>query len=130
GVDHEGHIDETLPGGDVGEIRNPEPVGRGSLELSVHAVQWARSRLVRERCADRLSPDDPLQAHRPHKPCDGAAGDIEAFPLQLPPDLAHAIDAKVLLEDTTYLDLQADIAAGADRQAVHVQALGDVLVIG
>lgn len=101
GVDHEGHIDETLAGGDVGGIRNPEPVGRGSLELSVHAVQRARSRLVRERRADRLSPNDLLRAHRPHKPGDGAAGDIEAFPLQLLPHLRNTIDAKVLLEDTT-----------------------------
>ena len=45
-------------------------------------------------------------------------------------DLANAIDAEVLFEDTTYLDLQADIAAGADRQAIHVQAFGDILVIG
>jgi len=48
----------------------------------------------------------------------------------LPPDLANAINAEVLLEDTTYLDLQTDIVAGADRQPVDVQALGDVLVLG
>lgn len=22
-VDHEGHVDETLPGGDIGKVRNP-----------------------------------------------------------------------------------------------------------
>ncbi len=55
---------------------------------------------------------------------------MTTFPLQLPPDLANAIDAEVLPEDTTYLDLQADIAAGTDRQAIHVQSLGDVLVVG
>lgn len=43
-------------------------------------------------------------------------GDIEAFSLQLPPDLPNDIDAKILLQDTTYLDLQADIAAGANLQ--------------
>ncbi|MNL55579.1 hypothetical protein D3C87_1790020 [compost metagenome] len=25
-VDDKGHVDETLPGGDIGEIRNPQPV--------------------------------------------------------------------------------------------------------
>lgn len=129
-VDDKGHVDETLPGGDIGEIRNPQPVWCRGFELAVNPVKRARGRLVRERRADRLSSNDPLQAHRPHKPGDSAAGDIEAFTLQLPPDLANAIDAEILLEDTTYLDLQADIAAGTDRQAIHVQSLGDVLVIG
>ena len=48
----------------------------------------------------------------------------------MPSDLTNAIDAKVLLEDTTYLDLQADSAAGEVRQAIHIQAFGDNLVIG
>jgi hypothetical protein len=45
----------------------------------------------------------------------------------MPSDLTNAIDAKVLFEDTTYLDLQADIAAGEVRQAIHVQAFGEIL---
>lgn len=63
GVDDEGHIDEALPGGHIGEIRNPEPVRRRSLELTVHPVERARSRLVRDRRADRLAPDDTLKSH-------------------------------------------------------------------
>jgi len=39
----------------------------------------------------------------------GAAGDIEAFPLHLSPDLAHAIDSEVFLEDPVRL--------GASRMA-------------
>ncbi|MNL09422.1 hypothetical protein D3C87_1301820 [compost metagenome] len=114
-VDHEGHVDEALPSGDIGKIRNPQPVWCWGFELAVHAVKRARSRLVRERRADRFSSNDALQAHRPHKPGDTTSGNIEAFTLQLPPDLTNAIDAEVLFEDTTYLDLQADIAAGTDR---------------
>jgi len=48
----------------------------------------------------------------------------------LPPDLANAIDTEALFEDTAYLDLQTDIAAGTEREAIHVEALGDILVIG
>jgi len=44
----------------------------------------------------------------------------------MPLDLTNAIDAKVLFEDTTYLD---PIAAGEVRQAIHVQAFGDILVV-
>jgi len=59
-----------------------------------------------------------------------AAGDVEALPLQLPPDRAHAIDLEVLIEHPAYLNLQADIAAGSDRQAMHVQTLDYVLELG
>lgn len=80
-VDDKGHVDEALPGRDIGEIRNPQPVRRRGFELAVHPVKRARSRLVRERRADRLSPNDTLQAHRPHKPGDSATGDVVAFSL-------------------------------------------------
>ncbi len=64
------------------------------------------------------------------EPSDRAAGDVVAFALQLPPDFTHAVDLEVIIEHPTYLDLQAAIAAGAIRQAVHILALGDVLVVG
>lgn len=35
GVDDERHIDESLPGGDAGEIRNPQHVGGRRPELPV-----------------------------------------------------------------------------------------------
>ncbi len=60
--------------------------------------------------AGQLSPQPAL----PCEPGHGATGDIEALPLQLPPDLAHAIDPEVFLEDAADLDLQSNIAAGAD----------------
>nr|CAA38902.1 unnamed protein product [Agrobacterium tumefaciens] len=129
-VDDKGHVDEALPSRDIGEIRNPQPVWRRGFKLAVHPVKRTWSRLVRERRADRLSPNNTLQAHRPHKPSNGAAGGVEAFTLQLPPDLTNAIDPKILLEDATDLDLQADIAAGANRQRSTSKRLGDVLVIG
>lgn len=112
-VDDEGDIDKTLPGGHVREIRNPDPVRCRCLELAVHTVERVGGQLVRKRRLDRLATDDPLKPHDLHEPCDGAAGNVEALPLQLPPDLAHAIDPEVLLKDTAYLDLQNDIAASA-----------------
>lgn len=114
GVDDEDHVDETLPSGDIGEIRKPQPVGCRGFEVAVHPIKRARSRLVQECRADRFSSNDTLQTHRPHKRGDSAERNVKAFTLQLPPDLANTIDMKVLLEDTAYLDLQADIAAGAD----------------
>ena len=94
GVDDEGDIDEAGPGRDIGEIREPQTVWSGSAELSVHAIQRTESRLVADRCPQRLAPDRPPKAHIPHQPGDRAASDAEAFPPQLTPDLAHAIDAE------------------------------------
>lgn len=130
GIDDEGHVDEALPGRHVGEIGEPQHVRRGSKELPVHAVKRAWSGLVADRRADRLATDDALNPHCPHKPSDGAAGDVEALSLQLPPDLAHAIDLKVLIEHPAYLDLHGHVTTGAGRQATHVRALGNDLVVG
>ena len=130
GIDYERDVNEALPGRDIREIRKPEHVRRRREEVPVHPVERAWAGLVTDRRADRFATNDALQPHHPHKPSDSAAGDVEALPLQLPPDLAHAIDLEVLIEHPAYLDLQADIAAGAGRQAIHVQALGDVLVVG
>jgi len=46
-VDDEGDIDEPLPGGDIGEITDPQHVGRRDAELAVQLVQRARGLLVR-----------------------------------------------------------------------------------
>jgi hypothetical protein len=41
------------------------------------------------------APQDTTQAHPPHQARHRAAGDGDALPAELPPDLAHAIDAEV-----------------------------------
>jgi hypothetical protein len=97
-VDDEGDIDEAGPGRDIGKIREPQTVWSGSVELSVHVIQRTESCLVADRCPQRFAPDRPLKAHVPHQPGDCAASGAEAFPPQLTPDLAHAMDAEILLE--------------------------------
>ncbi|OBZ92116.1 hypothetical protein ADU59_28285 [Pararhizobium polonicum] len=57
-----------------------------------------------------------------HPPADDPAGEGVN-------DQGH-VDEEVLFEDTAYLDLEGNVAAGADRQAFHVQAFGNVLIIG
>jgi len=53
-------------------------------------------------------PEGPIFRNQPG---DHAASGAEAFPPQLPPDLAHAIDAEVLLEHAPDLDLQISVSA-------------------
>ena len=101
GVDDKGDIDEAGPSGHVGKVRDPQPIRCRSVELAIDLVERARRGLAADCRADRLAADHPLQAHLPHQPPNSAASDIEAFPLQLPPRLAHAVDTEVLFEDAS-----------------------------
>src|SRR5690606_10610276 len=77
--------------------------------------RWTRCRLVADGGLHRLAADHALQAHALHQPCDSTAGDVEALPLHLPPDLAHAVDAEVLVEHPPHLLLQHLIPLRARR---------------
>ena len=78
----------------------------------------------------RLSPDNALNTHALHQPGDRAAGYVEAFPSQLPPDLAHAIDLPVRIENPLDLGAKRFIALGTIRQSRRIGALGDMVIIG
>jgi hypothetical protein len=56
-----------------------------------------------------------LQTHAPHKPRYGAARDLFALPVQLPPHLAHAIDLEVLVIDAPYLLAKDRVPARSGR---------------
>jgi hypothetical protein len=60
----------------------------------------------------------------------GAAGNVKALALQLPPDLAHAINLEVLREDAGDLRLQRHIPLRSCGELLRIGALGDVGVIG
>ena len=100
GVDNEGNINEPLPCGDIGEVRNPQHVRRWHPKLAVHLVKRTGLPLIGDRRPVRLSSDNALTIHVLHQPRDSAADDIEPLAAQLVPDLGHAVDAPVLLEYT------------------------------
>ena len=79
---------------------------------------------------DGFAADDPLQTHLPHQSRHRATGNIEAFALELPPDLAHAIDPEVLIEHAPNLDLQRGILPGPRRQLGGIAPPGHMGVIG
>lgn len=115
GIDDEGDVDEAGPGRDIGEVGEPQNVRPWCLGLAVDVIQRARRGLVADRGLDGFAADDPLKTHLPHQSRHGATGNIEAFPLELPPDLAHAVDGEVLVEHAPNLDLQGSIQPGAGR---------------
>jgi len=74
------------------------------MELAIDMIERARRRLVADRRPHGLASDHTLQAKVRHQPLDGAAGNRKAFSPQLPPDLARAVDAEILVVDA--LDLR------------------------
>jgi hypothetical protein len=79
------------------------------VELSVTSSsgQGATSLIVERKGLPRIAPRRPM----PHINRATVHRAVEAFPPQLTSDLAHAIDAKVLLEHAPDLDLQTCVAA-------------------
>src|SRR5690606_21702551 len=106
----------------IREVRKPEHVWRGSLEVAVYAVERTRGSLVRYGGFDGLAANDALKTHYPHEPCDGAAGNLKALPLQLSPDFPHAIDLEVLVEHARFyleVPLRAPIATKATNKYIE-----------
>jgi len=94
------HVGEPGPRRQVGQVGDPELIGRGRLELPRDQVLRPHYRLVGHRRAHELPPTNgALETHRAHQPGHGAACDrlIAILALQLPPHLADAVNLEVLL---------------------------------
>ncbi len=130
GIDDEGDVDEAGPGRHIGEVRHPQRIRARCLELAIDVVLRTRGRLVADRGSDRLAADDALQTHGLHQARHCALGNRVAFAQQLAPDLAHAIDAEVLLEHPRYLRHQRGIAPGPRTLPGRVAAAGGMRVVG
>jgi len=115
-VDDQGHIDEAGPGRDIGEVGDPQLVGSLRREVPLHQVGWPRGALIRRGGPAGLATADTLQTQLPHEPLHRAAGHRVSLAVQLPPDLAGAIDAEVLGVDPADLGLQLLIAALTGRE--------------
>ena len=110
-VHHEGDVHPARPGREVGQVGDPQPVGRRGPEDALHQVSGTGV----DRRGRNGGPLD-LAAHRAgqakvaHQPLDPAARHPVAFALQGSPDLASAVDAEVGLEDAQNLGLELLVA--------------------
>jgi hypothetical protein len=92
------------------------------VELPVHPILRAYRLRVRRRGAHRLAAPRTLQALESHQPLDRAARHRHALAVQLPPDLASAIDLQVGSMDSLDLIDQDGIALGSlrhERRVAH-----------
>ena len=130
GVDDERDVDEAGPRRDVGEVRDPQHVRPWCPELAIDVIERTRRGFVAHRRAHTAAADHPLESLFLHQPRHRAAGDVVPFAAQLAPDLAHAVDLEVLIENPSDLDAEHDVALDARRRCLRPGAAGDVGVIG
>jgi hypothetical protein len=106
GVDDEPGVAEPRPGGHVGEVGDPQAVGRRRGELAVDEVGGALVGLGGDGGPPRLAAHDPADAELAHEPRHPVAAHGDALPGQLPPDLLSAVHLEVLRVDPLDLDLE------------------------
>src|SRR5262249_37411437 len=128
-IDDESHVDEPRPGRDVCEIGDPELIRPNGSELALDQI----CRIIRLVTADRgsaLAPThSPLQPNRSHQSFDATAGDGDALPAELSPDLACAVDLEVPIPDALDLLRNLDIAPNPRRQPLRLRLSRLVLVV-
>jgi hypothetical protein len=106
GVDDERGVAESRPGRDVGEVGDPQAVGRRRGEVPLDQVGGALLGRVGDGGPPRLAAHDPADAKRAHEPRHPVAAHLDALPAKLPPALLSAVHLEVLLVDPADLDLE------------------------
>jgi hypothetical protein len=99
-------------------------------ELPVHLVRRARRGLVCDRGSGLLAADGATQTHLPHQAFHRAAGHRDAFPAELPPDLAGAVDLEVGRMHPPDLLHEHQVLSGAWRGQRGIGTLRDMGVVG
>lgn len=114
-IEDEGDVDAVRPGAHVGEVGDPETVGRLGAEVALDEVIGPQGALVGYGREDALAAHDATQALLAHETLDRATGDADAFALELPPDLAQAVAPPAGAVGATELGQQPLVAQGARR---------------
>src|ERR1700710_3125017 len=128
-VDHKGHVQPTLPGRYIGEIRNPQLVRPLRSELPIDPVQRIGRLVVADRRAHHLAAHHTAQSLTTHQSFDGASRDRSTFTGQLTPDLISAVDPHIGLPDALDLRHQFVVAPSTRRSQRGVSPLIDVTAV-
>ena len=95
-VDDEGHVGHARPGGDIGEVGDPQLVRTGGGEVPVDQVRSPGGGGVGNGGALLLAPSHPFDAQMGHEPGHLVPADVLALAAELLPQLVGAIDPAVL----------------------------------
>src|SRR5262245_27007864 len=119
-IDDESHVYESRPGRDVCEIGDPELIRPNGSEQALDQI----SRIFRLVASDSGSAfataHNPLQPERSHQSFDGTAGDGDAIPSELPPNLAGAVDLEVIIVHAPDFTRNLGIASKARRFSLRL----------
>src|SRR5262245_20055760 len=129
-IDDESHVDEPRPSRDLCEIGDPELIRPNGSELALDQI-CRIFRLVAADGGSALAPTHgPSQPKRSHQSLDATAGDGDALPAELSPDLACAVDLEVLIPDPLDLLRDLDIAPNPLRRPLRLRLSRLALVVG
>ena len=101
---------------DVGQVRDPRPVGRGGCERALDEVARAQRVLRGDRRLPAPAPSHAAEAELAHQALDGAARDADPLAVELDPDLVGAVDAAVVGMDPGDLVAQGAVTLPALAQ--------------
>src|SRR5262249_34718520 len=93
----ESHVYELSPGRDACEIGDPELIRPNGSELALDQICWIFRLVAADSGSAFGAAHNPLQPERSHQSFDGTAGDGDAIPSELPPNLAGAVDLEVII---------------------------------
>src|SRR5690606_2978893 len=112
GINHEGHIQPSLPSGYIGKVCHPQTIRVIGYEVALDQIPWAGRCAIWHCGTHPFATPDALDTKATHQTLHRAAGHCHTFAIQLLPDLAGAVHPKVLLPDALDLDHEALILFG------------------
>ena len=92
GIEHDGEIEKTRPGRDVGDIGNPQQIGRCCREVALDQVRRLTA-VALDRGGDEPAPAHTGQAGLRHQPRDPLAANTSALGRKLGVNARRAVGA-------------------------------------
>src|SRR5262249_37349184 len=126
----ESHVYELSPGRDACEIGDPELIRPNGSELALDQICWIFRLVAADSGSAFGAAHNPLQPERSHQSFDGTAGDGDAIPSELPPNLAGAVDLEVIIVHAPDFTRNLSIASKARRYPLRLSLSRLVLVVG
>ena len=113
----------------VHSVERAKPAWGSGQQSWLEELAEGGHRRIRHRGADLSSSREALQTQDAHQACNRAASHAHALSAELPPDLAHAVDAVVLVEHAADLDHQRRVASGPRRSLGGISLTSRVCVV-
>ena len=116
GIQHDGEVQEPGPGGDVGDVRDPEPIGCVGGEVALDQIRCRSGTRIPYRRPCPLAPTDAPQAGTAHQSGDPLAAHSVALSDEFGMDAGGAVGPARGAVDVTDAIEHCSVALGAGRR--------------